>query len=429
MRDVTLRAAGIAALCCLGLVVGHYAIWSAKDPAFGAVGPNPVIAAAVMVGGSGILFVQAWRRRRPESQLDTVAPERGLAAWTIAIWLVLEACLLALVTLGFALNVHVAAAMVAVVVLSGPLALPAFMPRPALGSHPWSKDLEEAVEQAQVLRAAAPPTPPAARPGFLREVTNPGVSFRDVVGLQDAKRDVAEAFQLIQDPSLARRHGIEPVRGVLLHGPPGTGKTFFARAAAGQFAKRFLEVRASDLVSQYVGETEKNIAAAFAYARTVAPCILFFDEVDGLARNRAHARNDWEVSRVNALLTEMDGISKDDRAPIVIAATNRPDDLDPAVLRPGRFDRMVHVGLPNAADRAAMLRAMLQGSHLAPGADGPWLVEATAGMSPAELKALVQEVRRRIFREGAATPRPIAAADFQAALAQGVARGRRLAIQ
>lgn len=415
-----IRVAGTTSLVGLALLLAHYAVWyAARLPVV--VHPAPVHA-AVIVGilvAAGVWCISiAWKARRVESAFDMVLPHRGLPAFAIAMGALGEALPLALTFVGIPGNVHASAGVVAIAVASAAPLMTRIMPAPTASGHPWARALDEAQEEAIHLRNATPaPRPSVDRPAFLREVVNPGVKLCDVVGLAAAKQDVAESIKLMTDPATAQRHGIEPVRGLLLHGPPGTGKTFFARAAAGEFGKRFLEVRASDLVSQYVGETEKNIAAAFEYARAVAPCILFFDEVDGLARNRALARNDWEISRVNALLTEMDGLTKDARAPIVIGATNRIDDLDPAVLRPGRFDRKVLVGLPEAGDRALLLGSLLKGTPVAQGFPMHRLVEATAGMSPAELKALVQDVRRRIYREGGAKPRPITGSDLQAALA------------
>lgn len=422
-REQALRAYAVAGLAALVLLCAHYAIWiGAGLPS--TLHPSPASLAAptfLLVVGAVAVLAKTWSARRAQSPLDTVPAERGLVPFCVGLAAIGEAAPLVLAIIGLPTNIHVNALTLAGGVLSAPALLKLLFPAPAVEDNPWAGTLDEAAQEATRLRAAPQPNPvtttSSPRPAFLREVPNPGIAFPDVVGLDGAKQDVAESIRLMEDPALAKMHGIEPVRGILLHGPPGTGKTFFARATAGQFGKRFLDVRASDLVSQYVGETEKNIAAAFAYARQVGPAILFIDEIDGLARNRALARNDWEISRVNALLTEMDGITKDPNAPIVIGATNRIDDLDPAILRPGRFDRKILVGLPTPKDRSLMLQHMLKGSELAAGFQGSWLVRTTEGMSPAELKALVQDVKRRIFREGRPTPRPITAADFQAALA------------
>jgi SpoVK/Ycf46/Vps4 family AAA+-type ATPase len=363
------------------------------------------------------LVYRAWRARQVESAFDTVSATRGVVHLAAALAILGEALPEVMALAGATINAHVHAVFVAGGALSAPLAVQIF-PAPAPNAHPWAAVLDEAEQRTNLLqRDASIPTGPAlSRPSFLHEVTSPDVTYGDVIGLEESKADVAEAIRLMDNPALARRHGLEPIRGLLLHGPPGTGKTHFARATAGQFGKRFLEVRSSDLVSQYVGETEKNIAAAFAYARSVGPAILFIDEVDGLARSRSLAKNDWEVTRVNALLTEMDGISKDDRAPIVLAATNRLEDLDAAILRPGRFERKVHLGLPAPRDRALMLKQIIKGSTVDAGLRLDWLVAATDGMSPAAIKGLIQEVKRTIFREGQATPRAMRQADFEAAL-------------
>lgn len=255
-------------------------------------------------------------------------------------------------------------------------------------------------------------------PRGVQVVAKPDVSYKDLVGMEATKRELLEAIRLIRDPATMKRHGLDPVRGVLLHGPPGTGQTHFARATAGELGVKFLAVQCSDLVSKYVGETEHNIAAAFQYARQVGPAILFFDEFDAIARDRSKATNDWEVSRVNTILTEMDGLTKDPKRPIVLAATNRLDDLDPAFLRPGRFDRRVHVGLPDAAARHAMLRQFTRGRTFAPSFDLGRLVRATEGLSAADLQRLAKDAFMRIYRENpAAPPRSLTTDDFLACLA------------
>lgn len=254
-------------------------------------------------------------------------------------------------------------------------------------------------------------------PRGLQVVTNPQVSYKDLVGMEDTKRELLEAIKLMRDPATMERHGLDPVRGILLHGPPGTGKTHFARATGGELGIKFLAVQSSDLVSKYVGETEHNIAAVFEYARRAGPAILFFDEFDALARDRSKAVNDWEVSRVNAILTEMDGLTKDKNRPIVLAATNRLDDLDAAFLRPGRFDRRVYVGLPDAAARRAMLKQFYKGRQLAAGFDGERIVHLTEGCSAAELQRLVKDVYMRIYRENPAmAPRALRTEDLVACL-------------
>jgi AAA+ superfamily predicted ATPase len=257
----------------------------------------------------------------------------------------------------------------------------------------------------------------SAVPRGVQAVAHPGVSYRDLVGMDSTKRELLEAIRLMRDPATMERHGLDPVRGVLLHGPPGTGKTHFARATAGELGVKFLAVQSSDLVSKYVGETEQNIAAIFRYAREAGPALLFFDEFDALARDRSKATNDWEVSRVNTILTEMDGLTKDAKRPIVLAATNRLDDLDQAFLRPGRFDRRVYVGLPDATARRAMLTQFTKGRSMAPSFDAGRLVRLTDGQSAADLQRLVKDAFMRIYRENpTAAPRALTTEDFLACI-------------
>lgn len=242
-------------------------------------------------------------------------------------------------------------------------------------------------------------------------------TFADLVGMADVKQHLREAIDLMRHPEKQAAFGLEPPSGILLHGPPGTGKTFVARCAAGQFGEEFYYVDANTLVDSKGGETENRIAAIFAYARAHTPCILFIDELDTLAPNRGKLQTDWMVDRVNALLRELDGIKGKANAPILLAATNRKDGLDPAVLRPGRLTLHVLVDLPDEATREATIR-----HHLAKrrhdAIDFKALAKATEGRSQADLKELVNRAALAIYRENpnAAAARAMTMADLQKAL-------------
>ncbi len=246
------------------------------------------------------------------------------------------------------------------------------------------------------------------RPSALRADGQDGQPPRwaDIGGLDVAKAQLTEAvvWPLTRASALRRMRLCAP-RGILLAGPPGTGKTLLVRALAAEAGMNFLPMRPAALLSQFLGEAERALAGAFRRARLAAPSLLFFDELDTLAPARGRA--DAAVDRIVAqLLTEMDGL-EDNSGVTVIAATNRPDALDPALTRPGRFDLVVPVGLPDAAGRREVLAVHARGRPFAPEVDLDRLAAATEGASPAELAALMTEAARRAlsrWRPGAEAP-------------------------
>ncbi|MEM1593732.1 MAG: CDC48 family AAA ATPase, partial [Archaeoglobaceae archaeon] len=183
-------------------------------------------------------------------------------------------------------------------------------------------------------------------PSAMREVLVeiPKVTWEDVGGLEDVKREIIEAVEWpLKYPEKFKRFGIKPPKGVLLYGPPGTGKTLIAKAVANESEANFISIKGGELLSKWLGESEKAVRKIFRKARQVAPCIIFFDEIDAIAQTRGIDEGSRAVERVlNQLLIEMDGL-EELQGVVVIAATNRPDILDPALLRPGRFDRLVYV--------------------------------------------------------------------------------------
>jgi cell division protease FtsH len=250
--------------------------------------------------------------------------------------------------------------------------------------------------------------------GPLRELTKskgrrfdaegtPEVKLDDVAGLEGAKRDLAEIVQFLRDPSRFRRLGAKPPRGVLLVGPPGTGKTLLARAVAGESQVPFYSINASEFVEMFVGLGAARVRDLFTEAKKNAPSIVFIDEIDAVGRSRGAGLgmgNDEREQTLNQLLAEMDGFSREHFV-VVLAATNRPDVLDAALLRPGRFDRRVVVDLPELEARRAILAVHTKGKPLAPDVDLDAVAAGTVGFSGADLANMVNEAALAATRRGA----------------------------
>ena len=219
------------------------------------------------------------------------------------------------------------------------------------------------------------------------------VTFADVAGQDGAKREVAELVDFLRDPERYQRLGAEPPRGVLLMGPPGTGKTLLARALAGEADVNFYHTSASEFIEMFVGVGASRVRKMFEEAKKRAPSIIFIDELDAVGRVRGTGLgggNDEREQTLNQILAEMDGFSGHE-AVIVLAATNRPDVLDPALLRPGRFDRHVTLELPDREAREAILKVHTRNMPLTGDVDLAKLASATPGFSGADLKNLVNE--------------------------------------
>jgi cell division protease FtsH len=224
----------------------------------------------------------------------------------------------------------------------------------------------------------------------------PDVGFKDVAGVDNAKDSLQEIVQFLKDPVKFRRLGAAVPRGVLLYGPPGTGKTLLARCVAGESNASFMYASGSSFVEVYVGLGARKIRDAFKKARSKAPCILFIDEIDVLAGKRRSGPGDGggeeHAQTVTQFLEEMDGFEQHkDSVVVVIAATNRKDMIDPAALRPGRFDRHIYVGLPQRQDRERIFRVHLSKIKHDPDLDVARLAKKTQGCSGAEIKNLVNE--------------------------------------
>jgi cell division protease FtsH len=220
----------------------------------------------------------------------------------------------------------------------------------------------------------------------------PTTRFADVAGYEGAKREVSEVVDFLSHPERYARAGAIGPRGVLMVGPPGTGKTLMARAVAGEAGVPFLALTGSSFVELFVGVGASRVRDLFADARKRAPSIIFIDEVDAIGQRRGASivGNDEREQTLNQLLAEMDGFDPTTGV-VVMAATNRPEVLDPALLRPGRFDREVEIPLPNQAERAAILAVHVEGKHLANDVDFDAVARATPGFSGADLANLINE--------------------------------------
>ncbi len=220
-----------------------------------------------------------------------------------------------------------------------------------------------------------------------------GITFAHVAGIDEAKEEVSEIIEFLRNPDKFRRLGGRIPRGVLLVGAPGTGKTLLAKAIAGEADVPFISISGSDFVEMFVGVGASRVRDLFEQARKAAPCIIFLDEIDAVGRKRGSGMgggNDEREQTLNAILVEMDGFGTDTTI-IVIAATNRPDVLDAALLRPGRFDREIMVDLPDVKGREEILKVHSIAVKLAPEVDLSILARGTPGFSGAELAALVNE--------------------------------------
>jgi len=239
-------------------------------------------------------------------------------------------------------------------------------------------------------------------PSAMREVLVeiPKVTWEDVGGLEDVKREIIESVEWpLKYPEKFKKFGIRPPKGVLLFGPPGTGKTLIAKAVANESEANFISVKGGELLSKWLGESEKAVRKIFRKARQVAPCIIFFDEIDAIAQMRGIDEGSRAVERVlNQLLTEMDGL-EELYGVVVIGATNRPDILDPAILRPGRFDRLVYVKPPDKKSRLAIFRIHTRNMPLAEDVDLEELAEITEGYVGADIEAICREAVMLALRE------------------------------
>ncbi|MBV9734229.1 MAG: ATP-dependent zinc metalloprotease FtsH [Verrucomicrobia bacterium] len=228
------------------------------------------------------------------------------------------------------------------------------------------------------------------------------VTFKDVAGVEEAKEEVQEIVDFLKDPKKFQKLGGRIPKGVLMVGPPGTGKTLLARAIAGEADVPFFSISGSDFVEMFVGVGASRVRDMFEQGKKSAPCIIFIDEIDAVGRHRGHGLgggHDEREQTLNALLVEMDGFDTQEGV-IIIAATNRPDVLDPALLRPGRFDRQITVNLPDVKGREEILRVHAKRVKLAEGVDLAVVARGTPGYSGAELANVINEAALLAARRG-----------------------------
>ena len=216
-------------------------------------------------------------------------------------------------------------------------------------------------------------------------------NFDDVVGLSDVKKQIHKKIILpFQKPSLFQRFKKKAGGGVLLFGPPGCGKTLLARATAGQCNAQFFNIEVSDVLDMYIGESEQKLHAIFEKARAQTPSVLFFDEFEALAGKREHARNSSTSNTISQFLTELDGFAQNNHGVLVLASTNVPWNIDPAFLRPGRFDRMFFIPPPDAQARSAILQHHMDGRPCQADIDFTFFAQKTGGFSGADLANLIE---------------------------------------
>ncbi len=291
-------------------------------------------------------------------------------------------------------------------------------PAPATGEVDWSRhETELGLSVPPPFLEGAPAHEDAAAPPMV-ESTRESVTLADVGGLEDVKKKIRQTFlDPIAHRSIARAFRKTLRGGMLLYGPPGCGKTFIARAIAGELGAGFISVSLTDILDKWLGNSEANMHAVFEEARQSTPTVLFFDEIDAIGGRRSSQSSSSVRNVVNQLLIEMDGVDGGNDGIFVLAATNTPWDVDPALLRPGRFDRTVAVLPPDAPAREAILRAQLAKLPIE-GIDLPLLVKRTEGFSGADLAHLCDTGSERAMddsiREGVV--RPVHQSDMLAAL-------------
>lgn len=259
----------------------------------------------------------------------------------------------------------------------------------------------------------------AASPWLVSD--RPDISFEDVAGLEEVKEQIR--LKLLYPfiyPAQASRYKIEPGGGILLYGPPGTGKTMIARAVAGEVEAAFFAIKPSEIMSQWVGKAEQNLAQLFAEANAHPVSVVFVDETESLAPKRRTSHSTVMQRVVPQLLAELDGFHKRENALLFIGATNEPWAIDGAILRPGRLDRLIYVPPPDPIARQRILELNLGGVPLSADISLPEIAAQTEGFSGADIASLARRTRERVFTESIqqSGERPIQQADFEAVLAK-----------
>ena len=284
-----------------------------------------------------------------------------------------------------------------------------------LGIRPGARPAADEVVSGRIRLAADAPTD---APGA--EVERPTITFDDVGGMETLKDEIRlKIIHPLTHPELYRAYGKPIGGGILMYGPPGCGKTYLARATAGEVHAAFLVVGLNDVLDMWLGNSERNLHELFAQARRLRPCVLFFDEVDALGASRTDLRHSAARQVINQFLSELDGVEHSNEGVLVLAATNAPWHLDAAFRRPGRFDRQIFVPPPDAPARAAILRLLCRGKPVQD-VDYDALARKTEHFSGADLNAVVDVAVEAKLREALkdGRPRPLTTKDLQAAAGQ-----------
>lgn len=269
-----------------------------------------------------------------------------------------------------------------------------FLNKNKLKDSPFAKELEKSNESSSTIKES---TNTNNDDSDVIEVIKPTTTFKDIAGISDVKVELEEIVEFLHNPKKYYDKGVKLPKGVLLYGPPGVGKTLMAKAVAGEADVPFFYQSGASFVQIYVGMGAKRVRELFAKAKSNAPSIIFIDEIDAIGKSRGTSTNDERESTLNELLTQMDGFEGENGV-IVIAATNKIDVLDEALLRAGRFDRRVHIGLPNINDRKEILKLYLKG--IKNSLDIESLAKELSGFSSASISTLINEAMLNMIKNG-----------------------------
>lgn len=298
--------------------------------------------------------------------------------------------------------------------------------RPAVTQRPVQRPTQEKPAQqpkpSKPEKKEEPKNPPAEQTEVTISTAPTGVettTFDDIAGYKETKKNMAFVVKCLRDPAKLRAVGAKVPRGILLYGPPGTGKTLMAKAIAGTAGVKFYSANATEFVNIWVGQGAQNVRALYQEAKKNAPSIVFIDEIDAIGGTRTAGQNQEYRQTLNALLTEMDGMDKDSGV-LTIAATNAFEELDPALIRPGRFDRKIAIPLPSLSDRTAIIRLYAAKRRLASDVNLENLARETVGMSGSAIATLFNEASIRAVMNNRTV---VTRADMDAAMTQMLTNG------